>query len=93
MFIVRRRDFKKDGTARALLYGYGGLGTTETPVFVASIYSWLERGGIYAAPNLRGGNEYGEEWHQAGMHLPLLCVCQRASVNRAESRSLVRSSW
>jgi prolyl oligopeptidase len=67
MFIVRRKDLKKDGAAKTLLYGYGGFQKAETPLFVGSIYPWLERGGIYAAPNLRGGSEYGEEWHKAGM--------------------------
>ena len=67
MFIVRRKDLKKDGDNRALLYGYGGFQQSQTSNFVASIYPWLERGGIYAVPNLRGGSEYGEAWHQAGM--------------------------
>lgn len=67
MFIVRRKDLKKDGENRVLLYGYGGFQATETSVFTASIYPWLERGGVYAVPNLRGGAEYGEEWHKAGM--------------------------
>ncbi len=67
MFIVRRKDLKKDGDNRTLLYGYGGFQQTETSVFTASIYPWLERGGVYAVPNLRGGAEYGEEWHRNGM--------------------------
>lgn len=69
MFIVRRKDLKKDGSTRALLYGYGGFQVSETSVFTASIYPWLERGGLYAVPNLRGGSEYGEEWHRHGMLL------------------------
>ncbi len=69
MFIVRRKDAKKDGKNRVLLYGYGGFLNSETPAFLGSIYPWLERGGIYAVPNLRGGGEYGEEWHQNGMLL------------------------
>jgi prolyl oligopeptidase len=69
MFIVRKKDLKKDGSTRALLYGYGGFQISETSVFTASIYPWLERGGLYAVPNLRGGSEYGEEWHQQGMLL------------------------
>lgn len=69
MFIVRRTDLKKDGHARALLWGYGGFQISETSHFSASIYPWLERGGIYAVPNLRGGSEYGEEWHKHGMLL------------------------
>lgn len=67
MFIVHRKDMKKDGQSRALLYGYGGFQVSETSVFTSSIYPWLERGGVYAVPNLRGGSEYGEEWHRAGM--------------------------
>lgn len=69
MFIVRRKDAKKDGKNRVLLYGYGGFLASETPAFYGSIYPWLERGGIYAVANLRGGGEYGEEWHQNGMLL------------------------
>jgi prolyl oligopeptidase len=69
MFIVHRKDLKRDGSARAILGGYGGFLLSETPVFMASLFPWLERGGIYAVPNLRGGGEYGEEWHEAGMLL------------------------
>jgi prolyl oligopeptidase len=69
MFIVHRKDLKRDGTARAILEGYGGFLVSETPVFMASLFPWLEHGGIYAVPNLRGGGEYGEEWHEAGMLL------------------------
>jgi len=69
MFIVHRKDFKRDGATRAILEGYGGFLVSETPVFMASLFPWLERGGIYAVPNLRGGGEYGEEWHEAGMLL------------------------
>jgi prolyl oligopeptidase len=69
MFIVHRKDVRRDGTARAVLEGYGGFLVSETPVFMASLFPWLERGGIYAVPNLRGGGEYGEEWHEAGMLL------------------------
>ena len=67
MFVVHRKDLKKDGSTRALLYGYGGFQISETSVFTASIYPWLERGGLYAVPNLRGGSEYGDEWHKQGM--------------------------
>jgi prolyl oligopeptidase len=69
MFIVRRKDLKKDGGARMLLTGYGGFLSNQTPAFISSIYPWIERGGVYAVPNLRGGGEYGEEWHKAGMLL------------------------
>ncbi len=69
MFIVHRKDLERDGLSRAILEGYGGFLVSETPVFMASLFPWLERGGIYAVPNLRGGGEYGEEWHEAGMLL------------------------
>jgi prolyl oligopeptidase len=69
MFLVHRKDLKKDGRSRALLWGYGGFQISQTSHFAASIYPWLERGGIYAVPNLRGGSEYGEEWHKHGMLL------------------------
>jgi len=67
MFIVRAKDLPLNGQSRALLYGYGGFQVSLTPGFAASIYPWLERGGVYAVANLRGGGEYGEHWHQAGM--------------------------
>ncbi len=67
MFVVRGKDRPKDGTAPLLLYGYGGFRGVEAPSFRASIYPWLERGGTYAVVNLRGGAEFGEEWHRAGM--------------------------
>ena len=66
-FVVRAKDFKKDGASRALVYGYGGFLVTQKPAFTSSAYPWLERGGIYVVANLRGGGEYGEAWHQAGM--------------------------
>jgi prolyl oligopeptidase len=69
MFLVHRKDLKRDGSARVMLYGYGGFLINQSPAFVSSAYPWLERGGIYAVPNLRGGGEYGEEWHQKGMLL------------------------
>ncbi len=62
-----RKDLQKNGQNRALLYGYGGFQVTLTPAFAASIFPWLERGGVYAVANLRGGSEYGETWHEAGM--------------------------
>ncbi|HEU4753879.1 MAG TPA: prolyl oligopeptidase family serine peptidase, partial [Armatimonadota bacterium] len=67
MFIVRRKDMPKDGSTPLLLYGYGGFQVNMLPSFTSSIYPWLEAGGAYAVPNLRGGGEYGEEWHRAGM--------------------------
>lgn len=67
MFLVRRKDVPKDGSTPFLLEGYGGFNISMTPAFRASLYPWLEAGGGYAVPNLRGGGEYGEAWHRAGM--------------------------
>ena len=69
MFITRRRDAPRDGAQPVMLYGYGGFNVTLSPAFSPSIQAWLEMGGIYAVANLRGGGEYGEEWHQAGTRL------------------------
>ena len=69
MFIVKPRGAKKDGKNPTILYGYGGFNVSLTPGFSSSRVVWLERGGIYAIPNLRGGGEYGEEWHRSGMLL------------------------
>jgi prolyl oligopeptidase len=66
MFLVHRKDLVKDGSAPTLMNGYGGFGNAMTPAFFAWIYPWLEAGGIFAVPNLRGGAEYGTAWHEAG---------------------------
>lgn len=66
MFIVARRDLKRDGSNATLLYGYGGFNISLTPTFSVGRLAWLERGGVYVQANLRGGSEYGEAWHQAG---------------------------
>ena len=67
MFIIHRTDVVKDGKRPVLLYGYGGFNVTLTPAFAGSRATWLEQGGVYAIPNLRGGGEYGEDWHKGGM--------------------------
>jgi prolyl oligopeptidase len=67
MFIIRNKDAKPDGKNPTILYGYGGFNVNLTPGFSSARAFWLEQGGIYAIPNLRGGGEYGEEWHRAGM--------------------------
>jgi prolyl oligopeptidase len=67
MFLTYRKGLKLDGTNPVLLYGYGGFNIPSTPGFSISNAFWMEQGGIYAVVNLRGGNEYGEAWHKAGM--------------------------
>ncbi|MBW4581600.1 MAG: prolyl oligopeptidase family serine peptidase [Tildeniella nuda ZEHNDER 1965/U140] len=69
MFIVHKKGLVLDGTNPTYLTGYGGFGISLTPIFSVSTLVWLETGGILALPNLRGGGEYGEDWHQAGTKL------------------------
>ena len=66
MFIVHKKDMPKDGQNPVYLYGYGGFNIALNPSFSPNRLLWLENGGIYAQANLRGGSEYGEEWHEAG---------------------------
>jgi prolyl oligopeptidase len=67
MFLTHRTGLELDGNNPALLYGYGGFAVNILPTFAPSWVAWLEAGGVVAVANLRGGNEYGEAWHQAGM--------------------------
>ena len=67
MFLTHKKGLRAGGPYPTYLYGYGGFNVNLTPAFSIGILVWLEMGGIYAVPNLRGGAEYGEEWHAAGM--------------------------
>jgi prolyl oligopeptidase len=67
MFLVYRKDYKPDGKTPTILYGYGGFNVSLNPNFSATAAWWVEHGGVYAVANLRGGSEFGEAWHQAGM--------------------------
>jgi len=67
MFVLHREGLAADGGRPAILYGYGGFNIALTPEYSASILAWVERGGVYAIANLRGGSEEGEAWHRAGM--------------------------
>ena len=69
MFLSHKKGLKRDGSNPTLLYGYGGFNISLTPSFSPGVLAWLEMGGLYAQPNLRGGGEYGEGWHQAGTKL------------------------
>ncbi|HUK89934.1 MAG TPA: prolyl oligopeptidase family serine peptidase [Blastocatellia bacterium] len=67
MFLVHKRGLKPNGKQNVLLYGYGGFNVSLTPGFSSQAALWIERGGVYAVANLRGGSEFGEAWHKAGM--------------------------
>lgn len=69
MFLVHRKGLKRDGQNPTLLYGYGGFNIAMTPTFNPAFLGWMEMGGLFAVANLRGGSEYGEAWHQAGIKL------------------------
>ncbi len=67
MFLSYRKGLKLDGRNPTLLYAYGGFDIAETPNFRPALVEWMQMGGVYAVANIRGGSEYGEAWHQAGM--------------------------
>ena len=66
-FVIAPKGLVKKGDTPTILYGYGGFQVAQTPSFASSIYPWLEGGGIWVVANLRGGSEYGEQWHRQGM--------------------------
>ena len=67
VFLTHRKDLKKDGSNPTMLYGYGGFAIATSPTYRSDIPAWLERGGVWATASMRGGSEYGESWHRAGM--------------------------
>ena len=90
MFLVHRRDVAATGTVPTVLSGYGGFNISRTPQYFAGVAAWVEAGGLFALPNLRGGGEYGERWHRAGM------LDRKQNVFddfHAAAESLVASGW
>jgi prolyl oligopeptidase len=69
MFIVYKKGLQKNGKNPTILYGYGGFNISSNPTFSPTRVTWLEQGGVFCIANLRGGSEYGEKWHEAGMRL------------------------
>src|SRR5262245_3055436 len=67
MFVTARKGLPRDGTNPVWLFAYGGFAVSVRPTYTPWVAAWLEMGGVFAVPNLRGGGEYGEEWHRAGM--------------------------
>ena len=67
IFLTHKKGIKLDGTNPTILYGYGGFNLAQTPFFKVWNLTWFEMGGIFALANLRGGSEYGDDWHTAGM--------------------------
>ncbi|HCT44349.1 MAG TPA: S9 family peptidase, partial [Phycisphaerales bacterium] len=67
MFIVHKKGLELNGKNPTILYGYGGFNVSQTPRFSSTLFPWYENGGVFAIANLRGGGEYGNAWHEAGM--------------------------
>ena len=92
LFLTRRRELPRDGAAPVLLYGYGGVGASETPAFKPDWATWVERGGMLARASLRGGGEYGRSWYRDGRLerkqnvFDDFCACLRWLVSSGWSR-------
>jgi prolyl oligopeptidase len=67
VFLIHKKGLKLDGNNPTVIYGYGGFKVSQTPYFSATLFPWFEAGGVYAVAGLRGGGEYGDAWHDAGM--------------------------
>jgi prolyl oligopeptidase len=93
MFLTRRRDRQRSGDTPVLLYGYGGVGVSITPEFSPAWAVWVERGGMLAVASLRGGGEYGRDWHDAGRRgskqnvFDDFCACARWLAGSGWSRA------
>jgi prolyl oligopeptidase len=90
MFLVHRKGVSPSGNVPTLLTGYGGFNISRTPVYAAGAAAWVEAGGLFALPNLRGGGEYGETWHRAGM------LAKKQNVFddfHAAAESLIERGW
>lgn len=90
MFLVHRADVRPTGEVPTFFTGYGGFNISRTPLYAAGAVLWVEQGGLYALPNLRGGGEYGERWHRAGM------LGNKQNVFddlHAAAEHLIRSGW
>ncbi len=90
MFIIHKKDLAKTGKHPTILYGYGGFNVSQTPSFSSTRALWLESGGVYVVANLRGGGEFGEEWHRAGMLLKKQNVFDDFI---AAAETLIKDGW